>query len=129
MDRMAGKNYEVFRNWRIGFSCVVFTCYSMIAIMIAISKVFEEPILILEDTLISTFGVGMAIFGLAITLVPFRRTEAWAWWVLWYWPVLLLIHVFVLDTWLPDLPLVVLAVTALLLPFRSFFPGHWRGAE
>lgn len=126
---MIGRDNEIFKNWRIGFSCVVFICYSVIAIVIAISKVFEEPNLILEDTLISTFGVGMAIFSLAITLVPFRKTEAWAWWVLWYWPVLLLIHVLVLDTWLPDLPLVILAIAALLLPFRSFFPGHLRGAE
>jgi hypothetical protein len=126
---MTGKDSEVLKNWRIGFSCVVFTSYSVIAIMIAVSKVFEEPTLILEDTLISTFGVGMAIFGLAITLVPFRKTELWAWWVLWYWPVLLLIHVLVLDTWLPDLPLVILAIAALLLPFRSFFSGHLRGAE
>jgi len=126
---MSWKSNEVFKNWRIGFSCVVFTSYSMIAIVIAVSKVFEEPILILEDTLISTFGVGMAIFGLAVTLVPFRRTEAWAWWVLWYWPVLLFIHVLVLDTWLPDLPLVILAVAALLLPFRSFFPEHSRIEE
>lgn len=126
---MTGKDSEVFKNWRIGFSCVLFTCYSMIAIVIAISKVFEEPNFILEDTLISTFGVGMAIFGLAIILVPFRKTERWAWWVLWYWPVLLLIHVLVLDTWLPDLPLVILAIAALLLPFRSFFPDPLRGED
>ena len=72
-------------------------------------------------TLIGTFGAGMGIFGLAITLTAFRRGERWAWFVLWYYPIFFLIHVIALGTVLPDLIFLVISLLGLLLPFRKFF--------
>lgn len=115
------------KNWQVSLGCVTFTCFSVITVVTSVSTVFDGPVLTFEDTLISTLGAGMALFGLAITLVPFRKKETWAWWVLWYWPIFLMVHVIALGTVLPDLPLAVLAVVALLLPFRSFFPRHPLG--
>lgn len=66
------------KNWRHIFGCVIFTMLFLITIIIALATVFTEPIQIYEDTLISTLGIGMSIFGLAITLIPFRRVEKWA---------------------------------------------------
>jgi hypothetical protein len=74
-----------------------------------------------ERTLVGTFGAGMGIFGLAITLTAFRRGERWAWFVLWYYPIFFLIHVIALGTVLPDLIFLVISVLGLLLPFRRFF--------
>ena len=113
---------KMIKSWKLTLSCLVFMLLFLITIVITVSTAFTEPVQIFEDTLISTLGVGMSIFGLAITFIPFRRGEQWAWWVLWYWPIFLVIHIIALDTVWPDLPLAVLSVVALLLPFRSFFP-------
>ena len=112
-------------NLRLNLSCITFILLFMITIIITVSTVFVEPVQIYEDTLISTLGVGMAVFGLAITIIAFRKAERWAWWVLWYWPIFLGIHVVALGTLWPDLPLTALSVAALLLPYRGFFPKRF----
>ena len=113
---------KMIKSWKLTLSCLIFMLLFLITIVITVSTVFTEPVQIFEDTLISTLGVGMSIFGVAITIIPFRRGEQWAWWVLWYWPIFLVIHIIALDTMWPDLPLALLSVVALMLPFRSFFP-------
>ena len=94
------------KNWKMTLSCLIFTLLFLITIVITVSTVFTEPVQVFEDTLISTLGVGMAIFGLGITYGSFRKAEKWSWWVLWYWPIFLIIHIIALDTVWPDLPLV-----------------------
>jgi hypothetical protein len=37
-------------------------------------------------------SIGVGLFGVLITLVPFRRRERWAWWVLWFYPAFWLVH-------------------------------------
>jgi len=36
---------------------------------------------------IGAASMGMGLFGLLITLIPFRRCERWAWFALWYYPI------------------------------------------
>ena len=71
-------------------------------------------------------SIGLGLFGLVITLIPFRRLERWAWFTLWLYPTFWLVHL------LGRLPpgkdhihqvvFIVLSLAGLLLPIRRFFP-------
>jgi hypothetical protein len=65
--------------------------------------------------------VGFNIFALALTLIPYRRGERWAWYTLWMLP-LLWLSLFAL--W-PDFRLylvfAILTAAGLILPYRRFF--------
>ena len=67
-----------------------------------------------------TVVLGMVIFSLAITLFPFRKGERWAWFASWYWPLFFSLHVAAFGTWIPDLPLALLAAGTLLLSMRRY---------
>jgi hypothetical protein len=67
---------------------------------------------------------GMGLFGLLVTLIPFRRRERWAWLALWFYPVFWLVH---LVGSLPpgkdhvhQIVFIVLSLAGLLLPARAF---------
>ena len=70
-------------------------------------------------------SIGMGVFGLLITAIPYRRRERWAWWALWYYPVFWSAHL------LGGLPpgrdhihqvlFIVLSLLGLVLPIREFF--------
>ncbi len=74
---------------------------------------------------------GLNIFGLAIIFKSFRKGERWAWYGLWYYPILflalsaLLQTVYnpfgVVATYFGILFAIIYAIT-LLLPYRKFFP-------
>ncbi|MGN5382232.1 hypothetical protein BIV25_28685 [Streptomyces sp. MUSC 14] len=71
-------------------------------------------------------ATGMGLFGMLITLVPFRRGERWAWYAQWYYPVFWIAH---LAGGLPpgkdhvhQVVFIVLSMVGLLLPVRVFFP-------
>lgn len=66
-----------------------------------------------ESVLASTFGAGMGLFGIALTLAAFAGDRR-AWFALWYLPVFFAIHVATLGTWVPDAPLCALTASALL---------------
>jgi len=70
-------------------------------------------------------SIGVGLFGVMITLVPFRRRERWAWFALWFYPAFWVMH---LVGRLPpgkdhvhQVVLIVLSLTGLLLPVREFF--------
>ena len=75
---------------------------------------------------IGVASIGMGLFGVMITLIPYRRAERWAWFTLWYYPIFWSAH------FLGGLPpgqdhihqivLIVLSLVGLLLPVREFFP-------
>lgn len=83
-----------------------------------------------NDTLflraIGVASIGMGLFGLMITVIPYRRRERWAWIALWYYPVFWLAH------FLGGLPpgqdhihqivFIVLSLISLLISAREFFP-------
>jgi hypothetical protein len=77
--------------------------------------------------LIRTLLVGMGIFGVAITLRPYRRGEKWAWFVLWYWPAHLIIHSVAFGTYPIDGTLAFVTFLGLALPVRKFFPQLNKG--
>lgn len=78
-------------------------------------------------------SIGMGLFGVMITVAPFRRRERWAWFVLWFYPVFWLVHV------VGELPpgkdhvhqvvFLVLSLAGLLLPVRAFFGGRAAARE
>jgi hypothetical protein len=77
-------------------------------------------------------SIGMGLFGLMITAIPYRHPERWAWFTLWYYPIFWLAHI------LGGLPpgqdhvhqvvFIVLSLVGLLLPVAEFFPrgAVWR---
>lgn len=69
---------------------------------------------------------GMGLFGTVITLMPYRRKQRWAWFILWYYPIFWTLH---LVGGLPpgndhihQVVFIVISVLGLILPFRQFFP-------
>jgi hypothetical protein len=75
-------------------------------------------------------SIGLGLFGLLITLIPFRRLERWAWFTLWFYPTFWLVH---LVGRLPpgndhvhQVAFIVLSLAGLLLPMRQFFSPRGR---
>jgi uncharacterized membrane protein len=73
-------------------------------------------------------GVGLAIFGMIVSLTSFRRGEKWAWYVSWLMPVGILaaqLNVYLLTGSVMVILLtavfVLVSLLALFLPFRQFF--------
>ena len=81
-----------------------------------------------DSVLASTFGVGMGLFGIVLTLVAFAG-ERRAWFALWYLPVFFSIHVATFGTWVPDAPLCALTAWALLASRASERDGTGRDSE
>jgi len=74
-------------------------------------------------------GVGLAIFGMIVSLTSFRKGEKWAWYVSWSMPIGILaaqINVYLLTGSLLVIILgvmfVLVSLLALFLPYRQFFP-------
>jgi len=74
-------------------------------------------------------GVGLAIFGMIVSLTSFKRGEKWAWYVSWSMPVGILAAQLNLYLSTGSMMVIVLAVVfvlvsllALFLPYRQFFP-------
>ncbi len=74
-------------------------------------------------------GVGLAIFGMIVSLTSFKRGEKWAWYVSWSMPVGILAAQVNLYLLTGSMMVIVLAVVfvlvsllALFLPYRQFFP-------
>ena len=73
-------------------------------------------------------SIGMGLFGVMITAIPFRRRERWAWFTLWYYPAFWISH---LVGNLPpgqdhihQIVLIALSLLGLLLPVGEFFPRN-----
>jgi uncharacterized membrane protein HdeD (DUF308 family) len=77
---------------------------------------------------IGVASIGMGLFGVLITVIPFRRRERWAWFSLWYYPLFWLAH------FLGGLPpgqdhihqvvFIVLSLFGLLISAGDFFPSR-----
>jgi hypothetical protein len=71
--------------------------------------------------------LGFGVFVVAVSYVPYRKFERWAWYVMWILPILLTISV-VGDYakggegWITATVLDFVSLAGLLLPFRKFFP-------
>jgi hypothetical protein len=76
---------------------------------------------VLQLRMQGTAVLGMVLFSLFITHGGFRFGQRWAWYALWYWPFFFILHIVAFGTWIPDLPLAILSVIALILPYKLFF--------
>jgi hypothetical protein len=77
---------------------------------------------------IGVASMGMGLFGVMITVIPYRRRERWAWFVLWYYPVFWSMH---LLGGLPpgqdhvhQIVFIIISLAGLFLPANAFFPGR-----
>ncbi len=79
---------------------------------------------IFRDTAIAQLGI--AIFGMSIAAVSYRRGERWAWYALWYLPVVFLAYigsqVVLGNSVAPPTVLLIISLLGLLLPTRRFWP-------
>ncbi|TMI44876.1 hypothetical protein E6H19_06390 [Candidatus Bathyarchaeota archaeon] len=74
-------------------------------------------------------GVGLAVFGMVVSLTGYRKGEKWAWYVSWSMPIGILaaqLNVYALTGSIMVIYLAtvftIVSLLALLLPFRQFFP-------
>jgi uncharacterized membrane protein HdeD (DUF308 family) len=77
---------------------------------------------------IGVASMGMGLFGVMITVIPYRRHERWAWFTLWYYPVFWMAHLFGNlppgQDHIHQIVFIMLSVASLLLSMRVFFPGQ-----
>jgi hypothetical protein len=116
---------------------IAWVCLTIVGIGILVFGLVAVALPTPGEPLMRTTGVasiGMAVFGIVITTIPFRHQQRWAWYVLWCYPLFWIVH---LVGRLPpgndhvhQLIFIVLALTGLVLPVRIFFPrtaGRNRG--
>jgi hypothetical protein len=79
-------------------------------------------------------GVGLAVFGMVVSLTGYRKGEKWAWYVSWSMPIGILaaqLNVYALTRSLMVIYLAaaftIVSLLALLLPYRQFFPRKPHG--
>jgi hypothetical protein len=108
---------------RLGWVCLAVVGAAILAfgLVAAVLTSDEQPFMRADGVA----SVGLGLFGLLITLIPFRRLERWAWLTLWFYPIFWLVH---LVGGLPpgkdhihQVAFIVLSLAGLLLPFRQFF--------
>ncbi|WP_438296204.1 hypothetical protein [Streptomyces sp. HUAS TT7] len=116
---------ESFRV-KAGWICLLITGAGILifGLVAATSRLSDDGRLMRADGVAS---IGMGLFGVLITLIPFRRRERWAWWVLWFYPAFWVVH---LVGGLPpgkdhvhQVVFIALSLAGLLLPVREFFQG------
>lgn len=75
---------------------------------------------------IGVASMGMGIFGVMITVIPYRRRERWAWFTLWYYPLFWSAHLFGNlppgEDHIHQIVFIVLSLASLFLSMRAFFP-------
>src|SRR5260370_38915545 len=76
-------------------------------------------------------GVGLAVFGMVVSLTSFRKGEKWAWYVSWSMPIGILAAQLNVDQLTGSVFVIILAIAfvlvsllALFLPYRLFFPNR-----
>ena len=109
---------------RVGWICLVVVGVAILAFGVIAATVpmpGDEPLMQADG--VASIGVGL--FGVLITLIPYRRRERWAWFALWFYPAFWLAH---LVGRLPpskdhvhQVVFIVLSLAGLLLPVREFF--------
>ncbi len=109
---------------RVGWICLGVVGIGILAfgLVAAVAPTSDDRPLMRADGLAS---IGLGLFGLLITVIPFRRREPWAWFALWFYPAFWVVH---LVGRLPpgkdhvhQVAFIVLSLVGLLLPVRQFF--------
>jgi len=75
-------------------------------------------------------GVGLAVFGMVVSMTGYRKGEKWAWYVSWSMPIGILaaqLNVYAVTGSIVVIYLAIaftiVSLLALFLPYRQFFPG------
>ena len=75
---------------------------------------------------IGVASMGMGLFGVMITSIPYRRHERWAWFTLWYYPVFWAAHLFGNlppgQDHIHQIVFIILSLASLFLSMGAFFP-------
>ena len=75
---------------------------------------------------IGVAAMGMGLFGVMITVIPYRRHERWAWFTLWYYPVFWSAHLFGNlppgQDHIHQIVFIILSLASLFLSMSAFFP-------
>ena len=78
--------------------------------------------------ILDTYAIAFGISVMAISFFSYRKGERWAWYVLWIVPLVLLSIIFndvsagMSMSGILGIPLLLLSLLGLLLPYRKFFP-------
>ena len=109
---------------RVGWIFLVVVGVAILAFgVVAVTVPMSGDRLLMRADGVASIGVGL--FGVLITLIPYRRRERWAWFALWFYPAFWVVH---LVGRLPpskdhvhQVVFIVLSLAGLLLPVREFF--------
>jgi uncharacterized membrane protein HdeD (DUF308 family) len=74
---------------------------------------------------IGVASIGMGLFGMLITLIPYRHREHWAWFALWYYPIFWAAHFFGNlppgQDHIHQIVFILFSLIGLLISVREFF--------
>lgn len=107
---------------RVGWICLLLVGIGILGFGLGAACFSSDPLLRADGVALTGFG----LFGIVVTLIPFRRGERWAWLLLWFYPVFWLVHL--LGTLPPgtdhvhQIVFVALSLAGLLVTGRAF----WR---
>lgn len=73
---------------RVGWVCLLSVGVGILGFGLGAACFSRDPLLRADGVALSGFG----LFGIAVTLVPFRRRERWAWLLLCFYPLFWLVH-------------------------------------
>lgn len=114
---------------RLGWICLVVVGLGILVfgLVAAVAPVSGNQPLMRADGLAS---IGVGLFGIMITLVPFRRQERWVWFTLWFYPVFWAVHLIArlppANDHIHQVVFIALSLAGLLLPIRQFFSSSSR---
>lgn len=107
---------------RVGWICLLLVGLGILGFGLGAACFSSDPLLRADGVALTGFG----LFGIVVTLIPFRRGERWAWLLLWFYPVFWLVHL--LGTLPPgkdhvhQIVFIALSLAGLLVTGRAF----WR---
>ena len=107
---------------RVGWICLLSVGVGILGFGLAAACFGSDPLLRADGVALTGFG----LFGIVVTLSPFRRRERWAWLLLWFYPVFWLVHLFANlppgKDHVHQIVFIVLSLAGLLVTGRAF----WR---
>lgn len=106
---------------RVGWVCLLVVGVGVLVFGVLAACFGRDPLLRADGVALT----GMGLFGVVVTLIPFRRRERWAWLVLWFYPLFWSAH---LVGQLPpgkdhvhQVVFIVLSLVGLVVPTRAFW--------
>jgi hypothetical protein len=114
---------------RLGWICLSVVGVGILGFGLVAACFSSDPLVRADGVALTGFG----LFGILVTVIPFRRRERWAWLLLWFYPVFWLAHL------LGRLPpgkdhvhqilFIVLSLAGLLVTGRVFWPADLTAAS